>query len=168
MGNRIVMREVCCAEELQALNGCTITSVYGHGPDGDEGLCLDCQDEGGNLVSFLITEEGSWHIYDSKEHAKKNLTFEQYGRIAYLFADAMVDSMYIRHLGPVADIVVKVVGQEAAARVLEDIKIMFPQLEVSESERTFEGENYPSYRCDIPNINLELALVIIPSVEGGE
>lgn len=72
--------EVYSPKELQALDGCKIVQVYGIGADEDEGLCLDCQDKAGNLVSFLITEDGSWHPHEGKEiqdHGDGTLTKEK-------------------------------------------------------------------------------------------
>jgi len=172
MKNRIVMHEIDSAQELQALDGCTITSVYGHGPDGDEGLCLDCQDEGGNLVSFLITEEGTWHLHDAKDYIKKNITLEQYGGIAQLFEKPMVDSICIRNLGHMVEIVIKVIGEERLEPIFTAIKGMFPMLEAIENRWNFEGEFYPMYCCGDPDYNLDISIAVMPelkiSPEGNE
>lgn len=169
---KIVMREVCSAEEIQGLSGCTITNVSGPEDDGVGGVCLDCKDEAGNLVSFLIMEDGSWHFYDARDHVKKNLTLEQYGGIAQLFDHPMVDSICIKKLGSIAEIVIKVIGEERVEPIFAAIKGMFPMLEAIESRWDFEGEFYPMYNCGDPGYNLDISIAVMPepreSVEGGE
>lgn len=59
-----IYAEIHSAEELKMLQGCKITSITGG--DGGEDFCLDCADEAGNLVSFLILEDGTWHLYLGK------------------------------------------------------------------------------------------------------
>lgn len=59
-----VYNEVHTAEDLKVLEGCKVTSVSA--PDGGEGLCIDCEDMEGNLVSFLVLRDGTWHLHEGE------------------------------------------------------------------------------------------------------
>jgi|GEM_PF-6858447 len=160
---KTVMCEVHSAEEVQALVGCTITTVS-EPDDGDsEGLCLDCKDKDGNLVSFLIMEDGSWHWHNSKDFVKKNFTTEQYGAISQLVEDPMVDCVNINNFSPMLEIVIKVFGDRAANRVLTKINSIFPMLEIGgPSEWTFEGKPRPMYSCYDPTYIPSIVVGVMP------
>lgn len=72
-----VCHEISSAQELQALVGCKVTSVTE--ANGDEGICINCEDESRKLVGFLITEEGSWHLYRGEENEKFVADFKEAG-----------------------------------------------------------------------------------------
>lgn len=162
MEKKIVYQEVCSAQELQALDGATITAVYGHGADEDEGLCIDC-DKDGNLVSLLILEDGTWHFHDSKDYVKKNLTIEQYGKLTKLIDDPMVDSVHVNNAAPTSEIIIKVFGRKTADRVLTEITCIFPMLEIGgESEWDFEGRPQPMFSCYDPEYSPTIVVAVMP------
>jgi len=159
MENKIVLKEVSGAEEIKALEGCTITSVTA-ADDAGEGLCFDCKDADGNLVSFLITEEGSWHFHNS---GKKSITTEQLGEIAMLTGCSDIDSVHFHNTDPLTEIVIKAIGPNAADRVLKMIKGFFPKLEITEDKWEFEGKPQPMYQCSDSSYDLMIVVAVIPN-----
>lgn len=122
MDKKIVMSEVHSAQELQALTGCTITTVSDAGRGDDEGLCLDCKDNDGNLVSFLILEDGSWHFHNGK---KVSISADQFGELALLTSCPDIDSVHFNSANPFTEIVIRSIGPSAADRVLTILKGIF-------------------------------------------
>ncbi len=157
MENEIVLGEVSGAEDIKALEGCTITSITA-ADDNGEGLCMDCKDDDGNLVSFLITEEGSWHFYNG---GKKSITTEQLGEIAMLTGCSDIDSIHFNNSDPLVDIVIKAIGPNAADRVLTILKEIFPRLEVIETKLKSEGNILPMYQCSDLSYELRIYVAVI-------
>jgi len=156
---KIEMSEVYGAQDLKALNGCTINTVSGANGDESEGLYFDCKDEAGNLVSFLIMEDGSWHFHDSK---KKSITVEQFGELAMLTGCSDIDSVHFNSVDPLIEIVIKPIGTKAADRVLTILRGIFPKLEVRGNEWDFEGELHPLYCCGDPGYNFIISVAVMP------
>ena len=155
----ITMVEVCDSQELVALVGCTVTAVTGADGDKGEGLCIDCKDEDGNFVGFLITEEGAWHFCDSR---RKGITIEQYGKIAMLAGCSDIDTVHFNNADPLVEVVIKPIGNNAADRVVTLLKGIFPGLEVKERDWEFEGETQPMYGCSDPNYYLLINVAVLP------
>ncbi len=154
-----IYREVCCAAELQRMVDCTITAVYGQGVDGDEGLCIDCLDKEGNSVNFLLTEEGTMHLYDS---TKKSITAEQFGEIAMLAGCSDIDSINFNNAEPLIEIIIRVLGPNTADRVITILSGFFPRLQVSKSEWDFEGKPSFMYLCSDPDYDIAVTVAVIP------
>jgi len=93
MEKKIMMSQVYSAEDLKALEGCTITSVTEPDEEDAKWVCIDCKDNDDNLVSFMILEDGSWHFHDSR---KKSITAEQYGELAMLAGCSDIDSVTLQ------------------------------------------------------------------------
>lgn len=151
--------EVCSAEEVQDLVGCSITAVLDTSGSDGEGLCFDCKDVDGNLVSFLVSEEGTFHLYNGK---KKSITKSQLGELAMLTGCSDIDSVHFNRVDPMVETVIKAIGPNAANRVMTILKEIFPKLEVEETEWDLEGELHPMYQCSDPDYNLMIVVAVMP------
>lgn len=158
MEKKIVMVEVSGAQDIQAMVGCTVTAVTDEGKD-NEGIILDCKDEAGNRVCFAISDDGSLHFYDSK---KEGITVEQYGELAMLAGCSDIDSVHFNRVDPLTEIVIKPIGPNAADRVLTILRVVFPSLEVRESDWEFESETCPMYYCGDPNYYFIITVAVMP------
>lgn len=159
MENRIEMVEVFGAQAIQALIGCTVTAVSDAGEGNDEGIFLDCKDADSNRVCFSISEDGSWHFYNSK---KKDTTVEQMCALAMLSGCSDIDSISFNNVDPLVEIVIKPIGTNAADRVLTMLREIFPNLEVRNDEWDFEGGLYPTYSCSDPGYNFIISVAVMP------
>lgn len=159
MEKKIVMNEVYSIEEVQALVGCTITSVQSYVPDEDEGICIDCEDKDKNLVSFLIAEDGTWHFHNGK---KKKITVGQLGEIAMLTGSSDIDSVHFLRVSPLTEIVIKPIGINAADRVLTILRRIFLSLEVRENKWDFEGELHPMHQCNDQSYDFAITVAVMP------
>lgn len=159
MENKIEMLEISGAQDIQALIGCTITAVTDAGEGNDEGIFLDCKDEAGNRVCFVISEDGSWHFYNGK---KKSINAEQLGELAMLAGCSDVNSVHFNRVDPLTEIVIKPIGFNATDRVLTMLRRIFPSLIVSESEWNFEGELHQIHHCDDPNYDFVITIATMP------
>ena len=158
MENFISMNEVFSSKEIQGLVGCRITSVQGHGTEG-EGICMDCEDDAGNQVIFLISEDGSFHFHNGK---KKNITVEQLGELAILTGCSDIESVHFNSADPLVEIIIKPIGSNATDRVLTLLRGTFPMLEVTEDKWDFEGELHPTYQCSDPDYNFTFTVAVMP------
>lgn len=153
------MVQVCDAQELKALEGCTITSITGGDGYRGEGLFLHCKNETGNRVDFLISEDESWHLYDSK---MEGITAEQYGEIAMLADCQDIDFVHFHGMAPIIEIIIKPIGSSAADHVLATLRGIFPRLEVEETKWDFEGEQHPMYLCGDQNYYFTITVAVMP------
>lgn len=154
MEKKIVMNEVYSAQDLQALNGCTISAVYDEG-ENDEYLCLDCKDVDGNLFSFSITKEGVWNFYDS---SKKSMSVEQFGVLAELTRYSDIESVHFDSFDPFRRIVINTTSYNSADRVITVLKENFPMLVVHKREWEFECELHSKYHCCDPMYNFTIVI----------
>ena len=154
---KIEMHEVFSAKDLQSLVGCTITAI--HPAEGEEGALIISNDEAGDEVSFLITEDGSWHFHDDKV---KYLTPEQFGELAMLSGSSDVDSVHFNTLAPMIEIAIKPIGVHAADRVMALLRGFIPTLEVMESKWEFDGELHPMFLCSDPSYDLMITVAVLP------
>lgn len=163
---KITMHEVSAAEEIKALEGCTITSVFGNEDnEKEEWIGLDCKDKDGNVVSLVVSEDGTLHFYDSRE---KCITSDQLGELAMLAGCSDIDSVNFNNLDPLIEIIIKPIGPNAADRVLTILKEMFSGgLEINECKWNFERELHPMYQCSDPEGNLMISVAVMPkSIKG--
>lgn len=160
MDKKVKYSKVCSAQELQDLVGSTITSVQSYETVEDEGLYIDSEDEDGNLLSFLISGNGSWHFYNCR---KRNITVEQIGQLAMLTECSDIDSVHFNRDTPFIEIVIKPIGTNAADRVLTVLRGIFPKLEVSKDKWEFKGEFQPMYQCDDPSYNFMITVAVMPN-----
>lgn len=156
---KIEMHEVHGTKELEALKGCLITGISRANEDEEQGLCLDCKDESGNLVSLVILGDGSMHFCDTK---KENLTFTQLGELAMLTECSDIDSVQFNNADPLIEIVIKPIGVNSANRVIDLLRELFPKLQVCESKWNFEGEFHPMFSCCDPTYYLLINVAVLP------
>ena len=154
----IVMHEVSGAEDVKALEGCTISAVCEEDSDG-EGIRLECISREGNCVYLSLLENGSWFFHNSQDFPKKKLSVEQYGKIAKLVDDLAVDSVDFNTVSDSVEIVIKVFCKDEVDRILADVKGVLPSLVVSECRWILDGRPYPMYRCFDEDYFLDITIV---------
>ena len=159
MEKKIVMSEVYGAQDLKALEGCTITSVTGLDEEGAEGVCIDCRSNDGNLVIFMIQEDGTMNFYNGK---KKSITADQLGELAMLSGCSDIDSVHFNNLEPLVEIIIKPIGNNAADRVMTMLKGIFSGLGVRDAEWNHEGKRYPMYCCSDQDYNFHITVAVMP------
>lgn len=98
---------------------------------------------------------------------KIDLTIEQYGKISKLIEGPMIDSVHFNNANPFKELVIKVIGQNEAIRILKAIKTILPDLEATVRFWELGNEHYPMYCYSALDFQFDITLAVMPKDIGG-